>query len=102
MGRCLSTDKSMLTGGIVIGNAKYPAGYGDLRMAQAEMEDVVFFVPGTVLYEGEAAIRDRAEGRARGGPRLDPPYNHLQLRSNQAPTRTRSYCSPPGAVTMET
>ncbi len=55
MERILATDKSTLTGGIVIGNAKYPAGYGALRMAQPEMQDVVFFVPDTVMYEGEAA-----------------------------------------------
>jgi CHAT domain-containing protein len=55
MERTLATDKSMLTGGIAIGNAKYPAGYGALRMAQPELQDVVFFVPNTVMYEGEAA-----------------------------------------------
>ena len=68
MGRCLATDKSALTGGIVIGNAKYPAGYGELRMAQAEMEDVVFFIPGTVLYKGEAASETALKARLAEGP----------------------------------
>lgn len=68
MGRCLATDKSALTGGIVIGSAKYPAGYGELRMAQAEMEDVVFFIPGTVLYKGEAASETALKARLAEGP----------------------------------
>jgi CHAT domain-containing protein len=68
MGRCLATDKSALTGGIVIGNAKYPAGYGELRMAQAEMEDVVFFVPGTVQYKGEAASETTLKAGLAEGP----------------------------------
>ncbi len=68
MARSLATDKSMLTGGIVIGNAKYPGGYGALRMAQPEMQDVVFFVPGAVMYEGEAATETALKGKLAEGP----------------------------------
>jgi CHAT domain-containing protein len=68
MGRALATDKSMLTGGIVIGNAKYPAGYGALRMAQPEMQDVTFFVPGAVMYEGEVAGETLLKSRLAEGP----------------------------------
>jgi len=68
MSRALATDKSALTGGIVIGNAKYPAGYGTLRMAQPEMQDVVFFVPGAVMYEGEAAGEAALKSKLGAGP----------------------------------
>jgi CHAT domain-containing protein len=68
MARALTTDKSALTGGIVIGNAKYPAGYGTLRMAQPEMQDVAFFVPGAVLYEGDAAGEAVLKNKLSEGP----------------------------------
>lgn len=68
MGRALAVDKSMLTGGIAIGNAKYPPGYGALRMAQPEMEDVVFFIPGTVLCDGEAASETALKNKLAEGP----------------------------------
>ncbi len=68
MEQALKTDTSALTGGIVIGNAKYPAGYGALRMAQPEMQDVAFFVPGAVLYEGEAAGETVLKERLAAGP----------------------------------
>ncbi len=68
MGRALATDKSALTGGIVIGNAKYPAGYGALKMAQPEMQDVAFFVHGAVLYEGESAGETMLKGKLAEGP----------------------------------
>jgi len=68
MGTALSTDKSSLTGGIIIGNAKYPAGYGELRIAHAEMDDVSFIVAGSELFEGEAASETTLKNKLAGGP----------------------------------
>jgi CHAT domain-containing protein len=68
MERALETDKSALVGGIVIGNAKYPAGYGVLKMAELEMKEVVTYVPGAVMYEGEAAGESTLKERLAEAP----------------------------------
>jgi CHAT domain-containing protein len=68
MKKALETDKSALTGGIVIGNAKYPAGFGVLKMAPLEMGDVTFFVKGSIMLEGDAAGESALKARLAEGP----------------------------------
>ena len=55
MGEALSWDKSTNIGGIVIGSAKYPGGYGEIKVAPIEMKSVSGLVPGTSMFEKDRA-----------------------------------------------
>ncbi len=68
MKQALTTDKSALVGGIVMGNAKYPAGWGALKMAPMEMSDVTSFVPGSVMFDGAAAGESALKSKLAEGP----------------------------------